>query len=67
MRGQNIFSVEEIQQQVLGGFQDIEYVRRCLRGHRLKNRDNEPFEFLDNEQNVRLTDAGRVRYDEYGL
>jgi hypothetical protein len=66
-RAQNIFSVEDIRQQVSGGFQDIEHVRRCLRGHRLENRGNEPLEFLDNEQNVRLTDAGRARCNEHGL
>jgi hypothetical protein len=64
---QNVFSVEEIRQQVLDGFTDIEHVQQFLRGHRLENRGNEPFEFLDNEQNVRLTDAGRARCNEYGL
>jgi len=62
----NVFSVEGIRQKVLAAF-DIETVRRALRGHRLKNRDNEPLEFLDNEDNVRLTNAGSARCDEYGI
>ena len=66
-RDQNVFSVEEIWQQVLGGFTDLEYVKQFLREHRLENRDNEPFDFLDNEENVRLTDAGRARCHEYDL
>jgi hypothetical protein len=62
----NVFSVEGIRQKVLVAF-EIETVRRSLRGHRLENRDNEPLEFLDNEENVRLTNAGRARCDEYIL
>jgi hypothetical protein len=42
-------------------------VSQFLREDILENRDNEPREFLDNEQNVRLTDAGRARCHEYGL
>lgn len=66
-RAQNVFPVEDIRQQVLGGYTDIEYVTRFLREHRWENLGNEPFEFLDNEQNVRLTDAGRARCNQYGL
>ena len=65
-RNRNVFSVEEIRQRDLGAFQDIEYIKRVLRGHILENKDNEP-EFLDNELNVRLTNAGRARCHEYGL
>jgi hypothetical protein len=63
----NIYSVEGIRRQVLGAFEDIEYVKRFLREHILENRDNEPLELLDNEQSVRLTNAGRARCHEYGL
>jgi hypothetical protein len=62
----NVYSVEGIRQQVLGAF-ETEYVKGVLREYQLENRDNEPFDFLDNEQNVRLTNAGRARCNEYGL
>ena len=29
--------------------------------------DNEPLKFLDKEQKIRLTDAGRARCHEYGV
>jgi hypothetical protein len=51
----------------LDGFKDLEYIKQFLREHRLENRDDEPFDFLDNEENVRLTKAGRARCHEYGL
>jgi hypothetical protein len=62
----NVYSVEEIRQRDLAAF-DIEYVRRFLREYRLENRDNEPLEFLDNEQSVRLTNTGRARCHEYDI
>jgi hypothetical protein len=62
----NIFSVEEIRQQLLNAF-PLESVLLVLRGHILENRDDEPLELLDNETNVRLTDAGRTHCGEYGV
>jgi hypothetical protein len=61
-----VFPVKEIQQKHLRTF-EIEYVKKVLREYIFENSDNEPLEFLDNEQNVRLTDAGRARCHEYGL
>ncbi|MFL6367137.1 MAG: hypothetical protein ACJ72T_01120, partial [Nitrososphaeraceae archaeon] len=61
-----VFPVEEIRQIHLRTF-EIEYVKGVLREYILENSDNEPIEFLDNEQNVRLTDAGRARCHKYGL
>ena len=61
-----VFPVEEIRQKHLRTF-EIEYVKKVLRENVLENVDNEPLEFLDNEQNIRLTDVGRVRCHEYGL
>jgi hypothetical protein len=61
-----VFSVEEIRQKYLYTL-EIEYVKKVLREYILENSDNEPLEFLDNERNVRLTDAGRARCNEYGL
>jgi hypothetical protein len=61
-----VFPVEEIRQKRLRTF-EIEYVRKILREYILQNSDNEPLEFLDNEQNIRLTDVGRARCHEYGL
>jgi hypothetical protein len=55
----NIFSVEEIRQKVLSAF-EITRVRLVLRGYILDNRDNEPLEFLENEEKVRLTNRGRA-------
>ena len=60
----NLFSVEEIRQHVLNGFA-LEIVLPVLRGIILENRDNEPLELLDNETNVRLTNAGRIHCGEY--
>jgi len=66
-RQQNDASVEEIRQKVLRAY-SFEYIMPFLRGYLGENRDNgnnPPFEFLDNEQRVRLTDAGRNRCDDY--
>ena len=60
----NVYSVEGIRQQVLGAF-EAEYVKEVLREYLLENRDNEPFDFLDGEQRVRLTNVGRASCDEY--
>jgi hypothetical protein len=65
-RPRNVFSTQLIQQEVLGA-SSLDRVVLALRRHRLENRDNEPFEFLDDEKNVTLTNAGRARCDEYGL
>jgi hypothetical protein len=61
-----VFPVEEIRQKQLRTF-EIEYVKKVLREYILENSGNEPLEFLDNEQNIRLTDIGRARCHEYGL
>ena len=65
-RQQNDASVEEIRQKVLRAY-SLEYIMPFLRGYLGENRNNPPFEFLDNEQRVRLTDAGRNRCDEYRI
>jgi hypothetical protein len=65
-RANNIFPVEQIQSAALNPY-ELERVILSLRRYILENRDNEPLEFLDNETNVRLTNAGRARCDEYGL
>jgi hypothetical protein len=65
-RDLNVFSTQQIRQKGLSGF-DLERVILALRRHLQENRDNEPFEFLDEEKNVKLTNAGRARCDEYGL
>ncbi|MGA9841295.1 MAG: hypothetical protein WBQ25_03165 [Nitrososphaeraceae archaeon] len=65
-RRPNIFPIEEIQRAVLGAF-SLDRVRLALRGYILQHRDNEPLELLGDETNVRLTDAGRARCDEYGM
>ena len=59
-------TVEEIRHRVLRAY-SLEYIIPFLREHRLENRGSEPFEFLDGEQRVRLTDAGRNRCGQYGL
>jgi hypothetical protein len=61
-----VFRVEDIWQKHLGIF-EIEYVKKVLRDYILENSGNEPLEFLDNEQYIRLTDVGRARSHEYGL
>ena len=61
-----VFPVEEIREKYLRTF-EIEYVKKVLREYILENSDNEPLEFLDNEQNIRLTDVGRARCHEYGF
>lgn len=61
-----VFPVEEIRQKHLRTF-EIEYVKKVLGEYILENSGNEPLEFLDNEQNIRLTDIGRARCNEYGL
>jgi hypothetical protein len=61
-----VFPIEEIRQKHLLTF-EIEYVKKVLREYILENSDNEPLEFLDNEQKIRLTDVGRTRCHEYGL
>ena len=61
-----VFRVEDIRQKHLGIF-EIEYVKKVLRDYILENSGNEPLEFLDNEQYIRLTDVGRARRHEYGL
>jgi len=58
--------LRQIQEEVLGAV-SLERVILALRGHLQENRDNEPFEFLDGESNVTLTNAGRAHCDEYGL
>ena len=66
-RQQNDASVEEIRQKVLRAY-SLEYIMPFLREHLGENRDNgnnPPFEFLDNERRVRLTDAGHNRCDDY--
>ncbi|MGA9151344.1 MAG: hypothetical protein WBZ36_12265 [Candidatus Nitrosopolaris sp.] len=65
-RPPNVFPTKQIQEEGLGAF-SLEHVIFNLRRHLQENRDNEPFDFLDNEVNVRLTNAGRARCDEYGL
>jgi hypothetical protein len=65
-RQRNVFPTQQIQQAVLRAF-ELERVILALRGHLQENRDNEPLDFLDNERNVTLTNAGRARCDEYGL
>ncbi|HEY7573429.1 MAG TPA: hypothetical protein VH796_18875 [Nitrososphaeraceae archaeon] len=62
----NDVTVEEIRHRVLRAY-SLEYIIPFLREHRLENRGSEPFEFLDGEQRIRLTDAGRNRCDQYGL
>ena len=62
----NDATVEEIRHRVLRAY-SLEYIIPFLREHRLENRDSEPFEFLDGEQRVRLTDAGRNSCGQYGL
>ena len=61
-----VFRVEDIWQKHLRTF-EIEYVKKVLRDYILENSGNEPLEFLDNEQYIRLTDVGRARRHEYGL
>ncbi len=61
-----VFPIEEIRQKHLRTF-EIEYVKKVLREYILENSGNEPLEFLDNEQNIRLTDVGRARCHEYSL
>jgi hypothetical protein len=66
-REQNDASVEEIRWKVLRAY-SLEYIMPFLRGYLGENRDNgnnPAFEFLDNEQRVRLTDTGRNRCDDY--
>lgn len=46
---------------------EIEYVKKVLREYILENSGNEPLQFLDNEQYIRLTYVGRARRHEYGL
>jgi hypothetical protein len=65
-RQRNVFPTQQIQQEVLGAV-SLEHVILALRGYMLENRDNEPFEFLDDEKSVKLTHAGRARCDENGL
>ncbi|HJT48789.1 MAG TPA: hypothetical protein VJ729_11465 [Nitrososphaeraceae archaeon] len=62
----NEATVEEIRHRVLRAY-SLEYIIPFLREHRLENKGDEPFEFLDEEQRVRLTDAGRNRCGQYGL
>ena len=62
----NDATVEEIRHRVLRAY-SLEYIIPFLREHRLENRDSGPFEFLDGEQRVRLTDAGRNSCGQYGL
>ena len=62
----NDATVEEIRHRVLRAY-SLEYIIPFLREHRLENSGSEPFEFLDGEQRVRLTDAGRNRCGQYGL
>jgi hypothetical protein len=62
----NEATVEEIRHRVLRAY-SLEYIIPFLREHRLENIDSEPFEFLDEEQRVRLTDAGRNRCGQYSL
>ena len=61
-----VFPVEEIRQKHLRIF-EIEYVKKVLREYILEKSGNEPLEFLDNEQNIRLTDVGRTRCHEYRI
>lgn len=65
-RHENEATVEEIRHRVLRAY-SLEYIIPFLREHRLENRGGEPFEFLDGEQRVRLTDAGRNRCGQYRL
>jgi len=65
-RQRNVFPTQGIQKSVLDAF-SLDRVILALRGHRLENRDNEPFEFLDDEKYIKLTNAGRARCDEYCL
>jgi hypothetical protein len=65
-RPENEATVEEIRHRVLRAY-SLEYIIPFLREHRLENRGGEPFEFLDGEQRVRLTDAGRNRCGQYRL
>jgi hypothetical protein len=58
-RERNIFSIGEIRNTVLNVY-GLEDVKLALRGYILENRDKEPIELLNNEANVRLTDAGRA-------
>ena len=60
----NVFPVDQIRQAVLEAY-TLERVMLALRGYILENKGNEPFEFLDDETNVRLTNAGRARCNEY--
>jgi hypothetical protein len=62
----NDANVEGVRHRVLRAY-SLEYIIPFLREHRLENRGSEPFEFLDDEQRVRLTDAGRNRCNQYGL
>jgi hypothetical protein len=61
----NDATVEEIRHRVLRAY-SLEYIIPFLREYRLENSGSEPFEFLDGEQRVRLTDAGRNRCGQYG-
>jgi hypothetical protein len=65
-RHENAATVEEIRHRVLRAY-SLEYIIPFLREHRLENKSSEPFEFLDGEQRVRLTEAGRNRCGQYGL
>jgi len=65
-RIRNVFPVEQIRLAVLGAY-GLESVILALRGHILENRDNEPLQFLDDETNVRLTNAGRAHCHESGI
>jgi hypothetical protein len=62
----NDASVEEIRHRVLRAY-SLEYIIPFLREQRLENKNSEPFEFLDGEQRVKLTEAGRNRCGQYGL
>ena len=62
----NDATVEEIRHRVLRAY-SLEYIIPFLREHRLESRGSEPFEFLDGEQRVTLTDAGRNRWSIWSL
>jgi hypothetical protein len=62
----NVFNLEAIRQRVLKAY-SIEYILQFLRRHLAETKPNEPFELLENETHVKLTNAGRVHCDEYGL
>jgi hypothetical protein len=61
----NVFNLEAIRQRVLKAY-SIEYILQFLRRHMAETRPSEPFELLDNETNVKLTNTGRAHCDEYG-